>query len=430
MKKHAALLLLMILAGFGACSKTPDEPAFDNPFDPHGTNPGGGYGILAEARGSAVYLSWDNLVGATGYSVLWSSDSPDSADMIVVSPADSLIPPSAGLRVEFEHEGFVAEKTNWYRVVGRTEVLVDGDVLRTPMIASVAVGVDINLLVEAADGRTTTPTRLIEIDMLTGIADSVEIANSASFASSTVFDVMPGQTERVSWTLPTVAENRTDLWVHFRTRMQQSVGTADSFAIQALFTPNLVVERGVRIGVSGSFMVDTLQVFNILPVDGQSLVKVERRGYAQPDSSQFIEDVTPATVDDPVMVFWDPQSEVARDGAVIATLQSDFGFSAVDSVELGVPGAVGEPMLEIVGGAFTTTREIEVVNTAENAGYVLLSESPDFSGGSWVTFADTLAFQLEDVLGARFLYAAYSNPILAETVVTSTPVTLVSPPRR
>ncbi|RKZ10568.1 hypothetical protein DRQ32_07000, partial [bacterium] len=98
MKKHAALLLLMILAGFGACSKTPDEPAFDNPFDPHGTNPGGGYGILAEARGSAVYLSWDNLVGATGYSVLWSSDSPDSADMIVVSPADSLIPPSAGLR--------------------------------------------------------------------------------------------------------------------------------------------------------------------------------------------------------------------------------------------------------------------------------------------------------------------------------------------
>jgi hypothetical protein len=74
------------------------------------------------------------------------------------------------------------------------------------------------------------------------------------------------------------------------------------------------------------------------------------------------------------------------------------------------------------------TLDIRVINTAANAGYILLSEFPDFSDSISYIWADTVEYTLADTLGARFLFAAFSNPILTQTVVTSTPVTLVSPP--
>lgn len=423
-------LTILVLAALGACSRTPDEPAFDNPFDPQGTDPGGGYGLTAIAQGSVVTLSWDNLPNVVSYVVLWSPDSPDSADMVPISPAGEPVLPTETPRIQFLHEGFVAEKTNWYRVVGQTEVEYGpGAGLRTSMLASQPVGVDITVLVEAADGATRTATRSILVDLLTGVADSVELSNEATFSGSTVFGVTPAVGTRVPWTLPLVSENRTDLWVHFRTRTAGATGSADSFAIQALFDPSLLFERGVRTAPGGAFMVDTLQVYRFAPVPGQVLQSVVRRGVAAADSSEFSRDITPASVDDPVLVHFDPQVEAVVDGSLVATLQSDFGFSVTDSLPLRVPAAVGEPAVALVGGAFTTTRDVEVINTAANAGYVLLSEAPDFSGGTWVTWADTLAYQLEATLGFRFLYAAYSNPLLAETAVTSTPVTLVSPPR-
>lgn len=428
--QRRAVAVLLALAAFGACSRGPDEPSFDNPFDPRGTNPGGGYGLTAVAQGSAVTLSWDNLAGVIGYSVLWSPDSPDSADMMRITPADSLLPPSLTPRIVYRHEGFVAEKTNWYRVVGVTAVAVEGGIpLRTSMLASDPVGVDIHVLVEPVGGVLSTPSREIEIDLLTGVADSVELSNQNSFASSSIFEVTPAVPSRVGWTLPAVATNRTDLWVHFRTRMSGSIGTADSFAIQARFDPQLDFERGVRTAPGGAVMVDTLQIYTIAPFPGQSVESVIRHGHALADSSAFVRDITPASVDDPVIVHWDPAVEAAVNGSVVATLSCDFGFSVVDSVVLRVPGAIGPAAVSIVGGAFTTTRDIQVRNIAVNAGYILLSEQPDFSGGTWVTWADTLAYQLENVLGSRDLFAAYSNPILASTVVTSTPVTLVNPPR-
>jgi hypothetical protein len=107
---------------------------------------------------------------------------------------------------------------------------------------------------------------------------------------------------------------------------------------------------------------------------------------------------------------------------------SDFGFSETAQLRIHIPSGVGEAGLEIVGGEFTTTRDLRVVCTADSAGFVLLSEEPDFAGATWVSFADTLDYQLEDVLGPRYLYAAYSNPFVAEPAVASAPVVLVAPP--
>jgi hypothetical protein len=250
-------------------------------------------------------------------------------------------------------------------------------------------------------------------------------------------------TATVPWELATeiweadslrAVENRDELQVHFRTRMAGSTGAADSTVVQVLFTPSLTTERGIRSFPGRLSMVDSLQVLAIAELEGQSLDKVERYRF-DPDAGStgqwvFVEDVTPPTVQDPVEILWDPQVEDPVDARIAATLTSDFGFDEVAIVDLDYPLPLGEPTIEILGGNFTTSRDIQVVVTCSDAGYVVLSEQPDFAGATWVAWADTLDYELEDVFGTRFLYAAYNNPLLAETKVASTLISLVSPPAR
>lgn len=425
MRDRILVVALLGLAVLGACSRTPDEPTFDNPFDPNGTNPGTGYGLIVESQGDSIVMSWDNLPDVVSYSVFWSSDSPDFDGMVNLDAEIEL--PVSGTRVVFSHRSFVAERTNWYRIRGWTTVTTpSGLVVPTPMLESEAVAVDITVMVQPSGGQTFTPTRFIELFVLTGVADSVEVSDERTFAGSRVVAVTPGQPDTVAYDLPTVTENLTDLWVHFRTRTATSIGAADSFAIQASFNPRMSVERGLRTEPGGEFMVDTLQVFRIEDLEGtESLEQVARYRQGDPD---FFEDITPPSLADPVVVHWDPAIEVLVDGQVKATLLSDFGFSSDALIDTRIPAAVGPAEIEIVEGAFPTARDIHVVSTASNAGYILLSEKPDFAGAIWVTWADTVEYELADTLGARFLFAAFSNPVLIETVVTSTPVTLVSPP--
>lgn len=435
MKSRALLLAILLLAAVGACSRDPGDPAFDNPFDPNGTAPGTGYGLVVEARGDSVVMTWDNLPDVQSYQVFWSDASSALEDMEQLTSAEApVLPPANTPRVEYTHRSFTAERTNWYRIVGTTTFTgASGVPIEATMVASQPVAVDISVLVLPVGAITTTPTRFIELDLLTGVADSVEVSNQRDFGASTVFGVVPAQTERVAWELPPVDEDRTDLWVHFRTRTASSVGPADSLAIQARFDPRVRPVRGLRLDPASRslVMVDTLLVFTLDDVAGQSLGRVvrERRvAGSDPPRYEFVEDLTPASVDDSVRVHWDPAVEPAVGGRVKAVLSCDFGFADSSSVDLVLPTAVGPAEIEIVGGEVTTSRDIRVRCTAPEAGYVLLSEQPDFSTGTWAAYTDTLDYQLEATLGFRFLFAAFSNPVLGETVVTSTPVTLVSPP--
>lgn len=435
MKSRLVLAALFALAALGACSRDPGDPEYDNPFDPDGTTPGQGYALFVEARGDSVIMTWDNIPGVDGYRLYWSDESSAFKGMEDISDIlDTLIRPGTAPRIEFSHRIFTAERTNYYRVMGITSFSSGGEAIPENMVPSAAATLDISALALPVGAISSTPTRFIELDLLTGVADSMEVSNRRDFSGSTVFAVGTATKTRVDWALPEVAKDRTDLWVHFRSRMAGSVGTADSFAIQARFDPTLIVERGLRLDAAqrALVLVDTTLVFRIGPLAGQQLERVIRErfvpGGSGSGSYEFVEEIAGASLVGPFQVTWDPQVEPLVKGQVKAFLRSDFGFVDSTLVGLGIPTALGNPSMEIVDGEFTTTRDIRVRVTAPSAGYVLLSEQPDFSTGSWVTYADTLDHQLEDRLGFRFLYAAVSNPILTSTAVTSTPVTLVSPP--
>lgn len=441
MRSRRFLVVLLALAALGSCTRDPGDPAYDNPFDPQGTDPGGGYGIMLEVRGDEVVMSWDNVSGIANYRVYWSDLTPDLEGMEEIT-SEPVPAPEGTPRVEYVHDTFTPESTNWYRVVGEASFLDENGVqIRASAIPSDPVAFDIDVLAFPSDNRVVTPTRQLQLDLLTGSADSVELSNRADFLASTVFAVQPSEQTQVDWLLPTEVpdasapgsvrpvEEADRLRVHFRSRTGSSVGPADSFGIQVRFDPRLLVEQGMRIDVGGRFVADTLVVMTIVPVDGQGLERVVRE--IQPagqDGWGVVEDLTPASIDDLVEVPLDLQLDRDADHRVKAFLTCDFGFVDSASVDLELPTALGQPSIQIVGGELTTTRDIRVRCVASQAGYVLFSEQPDFSTGTRVAFADTLDYQLEAGLGTRTLYAAFSNPFLAETVVTSTPVTLVSPP--
>lgn len=434
MKMRILMVLLLGLAVLGACSSTPDEPAFDNPFDPHGTNPGDGHALVVEARGDSIVMSWDNLSGIVGYSVYWSSDSPDFEGMVLVTDS---IPIIEGVpRIEFSHQRFLAEKTNWYRIQGRTfaeRYPDDPDPIKVDMLESDPVAIDITLMVQPSEGQTVTPTRYIDLFVLTGVADSVEISNDRSFVptKTKVYSVTPGaDTTVVDYELPTVDENFVDLWVHFRTRMVNSLGPPDSFAIQARFDPKLTVGRGLRDGPGGPFMVDSLLIFGFDALEGADSLQLQvKHTWLGAGDSTITQDITPRSTTDSAKVHWNVIPGEPGDGQVVATLLSDFGFTSDAAIDLRVPVAIGEPQIEIVEGSLVTLPEIHVISTASNAGYIWLSEDPDFTNAAKHLWTDEpVVFTLDRAPPSGFLYAAFTNPILGQTVVTSTPVTLVIPP--
>ena len=437
MRTGLVITLILALAAIGACSKAPDEPTFDNPFDPNGTNPGTGYGLQVSIGGQTIIMTWNNLVGVGSYLVEWQDD---AGEWVNLSDTGRIVAPSFGPRVQYLHQKFTTERTNWYRVTGWVEELdEDGEILdETAIVPSVEVALDIEAMVAPVGGQFFTPTRYIELELLTGSADEVEVSSDADFAESTIFPVTPGVLERVPWTLPTTVvdagstrpvENRDALPIYFRTRMAGSMGASDTTAVEVRFVPVLEPVRGLRANPGGLYMVDSLQVLDIPTIAGATVLSVER--YHDIDGTwTFVEDITPAGVGDPVNVFFDPASEEPVDNRVAAEVSSDFGFTEFAITDLKYPLPLGDPEMEIIDGSYTTSRDIRVAVTCANAGYVILSEQADFAGATWTAWADTLDYQLEDVFGTRFLFAAYNNPLLAETKVTSTLVSLVSPPAR
>jgi hypothetical protein len=435
MKTRWFALVAVGLAVLGACSRDPGDPAYDNPFDPDGTNPGTGYGLLVEVRGDSVVMTWDDLEGVLGYHVYWSDVSSGLSDTVRITTSTSLVPPNdSAPRVQYSHRKFTAERTNWYRVAGLRRF--DGGTREETMEPSAPVPVDISVLVLPTGAITATPTRLIGLDVLTGAAGAVEIANDRDFADARTYPVNPGEATQVEFELPGVEADRTDLWVHFRALDQGSASPADSFAIQARFDPRLETVSGLRLDPSTRrrVMVADTMVFSFAPVDGQLLDRVYRQRVTEDtagSSTPEYEDVEEivASLDAPFDVIWDPQVEPPRSGRLKAILTSDFGFADSVTVELAYPDSIGTPSIEVVGGQVTTSEVIEVRCVAASAGYVHLSTSPDFSTGAPVPFADTVDYTLEVGPGSHLLYALFTNPILpGETAVAVAPVILVSPP--
>jgi hypothetical protein len=393
-----------------------------------------------------VTLIWDNVPGIAAYDLYRSDEGPEFEGMTLIQ---SDIQPQAGApKVSYADSTFTAQKTNWYRLRGSVE---GGDVV-TP---STPVEIDISVLVAPSDGLTSTPTRVIDLDVLTGVASEVEVSNRATFEGSRIITVTSGELDRYDgWELDTsiydpelgsfrdVRQND-DLYVHFRAVEGQTVGPADSSVVKVSFNPGLIIERGVRAAPGILTMVDVTQQFRIDAdsADDSAPVSFVRNVWDPDggDSGDWIEWETYPVIslEDSIVVDF-KESDPEQAYQVVATLQSDFGFDEEAVLELQYPTELGDPSIVLVGGNVVTTdaSTLEVEAIGENAGKVFLSEDPAFPNPEeyvWDVQAQTFILEYSfdpSPLGERALYAAFSNPILGEAKVAQLTFFVVEPPAR
>ena len=392
-----------VALALAACSDVPDTPTANNPFDPAGDNPGSGYQLSAVVTGDSVTLSWPDR-DVLSWVVRHSSTTDDFTQMADISVTN--VVSRVGGTATLVHKGMVRESVNYYAVRG------------AGMVAGVPVALDIPALFSAAGGIRNVATRTVQLEVRTGVAEQVEVANTPDFTGATLFDVVAAQRTLLPWTLGFASAAGETLRVYGRTRTGSSSGPVRQVRFTANFNPALSPVAGQRIAPTGLVVVDTVVV---LQATGDGIVDLVLR-----------QNGDETVIDDPSAAF-----ELTVPASTSSALQwtadfgGDFGYRVPRTITLTPATQIGVASLSVVGGAQTTTqRSIRLLATAAGAGQVIVSEDAGFTDAAWVAFADTLDFELSEGFGQKTIFAAFRNPFVVDRPVASVAITYVVPPAR
>lgn len=376
----AALAVAMALA----CTRRPDERAFDNPFDAGGS--GTPFRIEARITGAVVLVSWrpPAVPGITRYEVLRSL-SATAGFTGVGNVTDTRT------QYVFQDTSYARNRTNYYkvRVYRGSEHSDDSQVAAAGVVAPPQVSIlEDTLYVRSATVRVRT----------TG-GDSVEIAAGSSFAAS-VFFPLTGTTLTTHFTVPaaTAPGARRQAYARVWAGGAPGVTGADS----------AVVGFDWRVALRDTAVMDSVVVVR---GRGPAVAMRAATSAAGLATAPWIPG-TPGpgfpAVDDTidVAVALPPGLQPSR---VYSESRSDFDFTRIDSLAV-VPRVVGASTIRLNGGApVTSDPVITVTATAPYATEMRFSESVDFTGVPWQPFATTSQFQLSPTPGAKTVYAVFRN---------------------
>jgi hypothetical protein len=381
---------LVVLAAVGsACSDKPDAPVFDNPFDPQGSGPDP-FELTATLAGDSIRLEWIDREDfpIASYAVWWDTLGPPS----VGAPLSEItISTSGGLATAF-HRDFLANRPNWYRVEAR-DAAGEGSSLSLPAAAVIVPPPRVRL----AGGVRSTPTRFVQLELLSDAGDEVELAHAPDFSDGLREAIEPGKVRTVDWELPPVASNSEDVEIFVRGLAAGAPGQSGSVIIDVSFAPRPSTASG---STSIADTVVTL-IVNDLGVERMRFALSAEALTAAPWKPG-----APSTV-----IRWPLEIEESR--RVHAEFESDFGFAIVDSsLSLTPDLSVESASMEIDGGEeFTFSRTVQIVSSAPGAGYVRFSEDPSFAGTSFVSYADTMVYELiSPGAGEKTVYGQFTNP--------------------
>lgn len=390
-----------------ACSEVPEAPTANNPFDPAGDAAGSGYKLSAVVAGDSVSLSWVDL-DVVSWVVRHSATSNVFSEMDDIS-VTSLVTRAGGV-ASLVHRGLARESVNYYAVRGQG------------MVAGTPIAVDVPVLFIAAGGRRNVPTRTVEVEVRTGVADQMELADNADFDAAVPFDVTPGVRATLPWTLGTASAAGDTLRVYGRARTASSVGPARVVRFTANFNPALSPVSGQRVTPTGLVTVDTLVV---LQATGEGIVDLVVR--------QIVDEVEIETeIDDPSEPFALAVPTTATSAVVYtADFGGDFGYRVSRTITLTPALQITGASLSVEGGAQTTTeRDIRLLVTAIGAAEMIVSEDAGFADATWTAIADTLEFELSEGFGQKTIFAAFRNPFVPDRPTASTGITYLVPPAR
>jgi hypothetical protein len=391
------LATLLVLA----CTRRPDEAAFDNPFDPNGSG-GDPFRVTAQVVGSNVAVGWRaaGVPGLTRYAVLRSLSATTGFGQIGEAPVTDNRP-----QYVFQDTGYARNRTNYYKIRAyrNAEASLDSRVAAAGVFAPPQIAI----LGDTLFARAAT------LRLRTDVGDTVEVADTNTFADSRRF-VITGAAVLVPWDLAPAAGAGVKARVHARvwTAGVPGVAIADSavvaFRPRVAFTDTAVVELDVVVRSRGVGL-------------AAMRAATSRAGLA---AAPWIDNPrTPAALDSIDIAFLLPPGFAPV--RFFAENRSDFGFTRIDSL-LAIPRAVAPAGITLDGGAATTPDpEIVITASARYATEMRFSESPDFTGVPWRPFAIVSTFTLSPAPGAKTVYAVFRNGVDGVGRAASASITLL-----
>jgi len=390
-----AVLLAVFVTAIG-CSPKIEEPSYDNPLDPNGPTGGDPFNVEASASQNRVLIRWDQVQhpDIVSYIVLHSTDGESytvAEDTVVAHlpnrDVNSLI-----------HTEPVPNAINWYKV----------QALSSEGFASSSRAVQADTawsqpFFQIAGGNSTTPTRFVDLTILTTAGDSIEIATNEVFTGSTVLPATPDVTIFLPWDLGLASDNDSTFAIYLR------VQTGPLFSPVA--QRNITSDFAPRFSIFGKENGIDTQVIDLL-IENRTGNKIDATGI---DSMRFAaSEAALATT------AWAP-GDTLFSGYVLADspmpqeihgeFKGDFGYYTKWS-ETAQPDDLTDAAFTVMSldnnSNITDTGEVKIVSSL-GALEMRFSEDPAFAGLPWIAYNDTALLALSEGAGLKVIYGQFRN---------------------
>jgi hypothetical protein len=394
----AALAAAALLAA--ACSETPSEPEFTNPFDPNAPGYDGNPLQLTSSydeNTASIRLRWQHTgtFGITTYQIRHATAAGGPYDDIGSVPA-----PADPGNVQYYVEEPVRNAVNYFKVVGvnaagsamATSVLVPDSLTAPPFL-------------DILGGRTEVASRRVRLLVTTGVGDQVRLADNRAFTGPSLVErpALPGETDTVAWDFGPASPNET-LGVYLQVLTGGVGSPIDSVTPRVEFAPGF-----------SAFGDPPTVATNVLELE------VDTTGVVQMRFARSEEELVGAAWEPPAPVR--PGYQLTDDLAtqtIYGEFEGDFGFNAVTTTTV-TPDDLGGASFEIVfpdpGDRVLESSIVELSNTAV-ATQMRFAAGPDFSGVAWQPYADTYELDAGPGAGERVVYGQFRNYWTTSAVLT------------
>ena len=381
------------LAQLTGCEKSPDEPVFDNPFDPNGPLAGDALQISATTGPNVITVTWNHHPGKG--IVLYFVDHRTDLDPGWSTLADDIVPEDDNVEtVSFYHLDPDPNRTHSYLVQGLT---ASGDFTLSGYATPASATTPPTVFHDANLGRLAS--RYLNLKIVTGAGDSIRVAGNPVFAGATELPAAaPGDTAYAVWDYGRRSDGDTlDIYVQSFSSGSY-VSDVNSSRMFVTFEPDFEVVGGVESGPSTKVP----SVVNDLRVEDRG---VEQMRFAWSEG-------------DLALAAWVPGDTIYADFALqtIAGVQSvwgqfqgDFGFNY--SRQILVRGDMLEDAsfsLDLPANRVTTHTRVGVVNDAA-ADSMRFTDIPDFTGVPWRPFAAADSVDFTGTPGPVTIYGQFKN---------------------
>ena len=398
-----SLLIPTALSLLSGCDSTPDEPEFNNPFDPNGPNAGDPFELVATLGDTNITLLWNNIHGydLVSYEVMHSLNFFENFFSIGTVEVPTLD------IVNFTYQDPDPTSSHYFKIQAYDS---QGNFTLTSHIVPASATTTARVVI--GDGSNQIESRQINIRINVTNGDSLRISQSGHPDSEVVLPAdESGDPTFLPWDLGPVDSNDTTLTILVMVQNGASLGDTSIVDLDVNFSPTLgLVQGGTKVA----------QLYPPLKMDTEGVVSMR---FA--DSLENLENsswVDPAPTYDQYQLV-----DTANPQGIHAEFLSDFGFSIFRLLTVRADLLTDVSFsLNLPADHITDVSTVQGICDA-NATLMRFNESLDFTSTPWITYSDTTTITISPEPGEKTIYAQFRNDFADSPILTDYVIHLVQP---